>query len=60
MNDLATAAQSNTETTSNAVPAIGAEDSWKCCNCRHENYYDKSTCNGCGHSRCNNCKDLLG
>lgn len=34
--------------------------SWKCCKCRHENYYDKWVCGDCKHERCKNCKDLLG
>lgn len=39
---------------------VAMTNSWKCCKCRHENYYDKWVCNDCRHERCKNCKDLLG
>lgn len=44
----------------NTTNPIAMTNSWKCCKCRHENYYNKWTCNDCKHERCKNCKDLLG
>lgn len=33
---------------------VALTQSWKCCKCRHENYYDKWDCSDCHHARCNN------
>jgi len=41
---------------------VAATKSWKCCKCKHENYYNEWKCSdpACGHDRCRNCTDLLG
>lgn len=40
--------------------SVGMTNSWKCCQCKVENYNDKWQCSYCRHERCRNCKDLEG